>query len=134
MPFIAGERAMLVSILQLTRYQDCDGSALDSCMKQLELWDNQCNSNYVSEVQTLISEYADLIADPSSVNKNPRGLREVELFRDYMVEFFHGAAGNEAEHQKLEEIKTRIENILDPEGELFQYSNASGTVIQTGFS
>lgn len=129
MPFATGDRSMIVKILELNRIFDRPDSIVESLMDVLEQDDNQHGTTYVAEVQALILEYSTIKSNPNESNVNPHGLKEVELDRDYRVEFFNANSGNENVSLRLGEIKTEIQNTLDPYCELLDDGNGSGTVV-----
>lgn len=129
MPFNPGERSLIIKVLEINRLFDTPDSKVQSVMNHLEFRDSQYGTDYVAEVQALIIEYGQIKADPAILNFNPYGLEEVELDKDYRVRFHNASSGNEAVSVRLDEIKTEIQNILDPDCELLDCLDGSGTVI-----
>lgn len=132
MPFVAGERRFLIDILKLSREQDTDHSKLQHLMKCLEHFDTRNSTTYVGEVQALILEYGTLQADEPNIVKNPDGIQEAELDRDYRIKFFDQVGIQEENfRQGLSDISNQIWNILDPDGELLCYKNNESRIFES---
>lgn len=121
------DQRRLRSIFNLDRNQLYEGSVLHSLMKDAEAFDTQYNQTTVAEILVLMAELDTATTGLLAQLKARSEVSSLSISGEYSVSY--GAGGkNTALTSNIQDTKSRIRTLLDPDSQLFRYSMVSRVI------
>lgn len=121
------DQRRLRSILNLDRNQLYEGSVLHSLMKDAEAFDTEYSETTVAEILVLMTELDTPTTGLLAQLKARSEVSSLSISGEYSVSY--GAGGkNTALTSNIQDTKSRIRTLLDPDSQLFRYSMVSRVI------
>lgn len=121
------DQRRLRSIFNLDRNQLYEGSVLHSLMKDAEAFDTQYTQTTVAEILVLMAELDTASTGLLAQLKARSEVSSLSISGEYSVSY--GAGGkNAALTSNIQDTKSRIRTLLDPDSRLMRYSTASRVI------
>ena len=121
------DQRRLRSIFNLDRNQLYEGSVLHSLMKDAEAFDVQYTQTTVAEILVLMAELDTASTGLLAQLKARSEVSSLSISGEYSVSY--GAGGkNAALASNIQDTKSRIRTLLDPDSRLMRYSTASRVI------
>lgn len=129
MAFDNGDRARIVKLLELHRDQVIATSITAQLMTQLETFDANHSTAFVTEVQTLLTA-SEALQVTIDANAGKDGYTRVDVENEGEIEVAAGGL-TQPDKNKLTTNIERIKNLLDPNGHYLDMFATSGRVVRT---
>lgn len=121
------DQRRLRSIFNLDRNQLYEGSVLHSLMKDAEAFDTEYSETTVAEILVLMTELDTPTTGLLAQLKARSEVSSLSISGEYSVSY--GAGGkNTALTSNIQDAKSRIRTLLDPDSQLFRYSMMSRVI------
>lgn len=121
------DQRRLRSILNLDRNQLYEGSVLHALMKDAEAFDAEYTQTTVADILDLMAELDTPTTGLLAQLKARSEVSSLSISGEYSVSY--GAGGkNTALTSNIQDTKSRIRTLLDPDSQLFRYSMMSRVI------